>query len=47
VKAYRASVFHHGVSETVVALGLQLQVIGSLEDQGLLQGASLLVLVGH
>ena len=46
-EAYRAFVLHHGVSESVVALCLELQVVGALEDQGLLQVVGLGVLVGH
>ena len=47
MNAYRAFVFHHGVSKAVVALCLQLHVVGSLEDQGLLQVVGLGILVGH
>lgn len=46
-KTYSAGVFHHGVSEAVVSLGLELQVVGGFEDDGLLQVARLLVLVAH
>lgn len=44
---YRAGVLHHCVSEAVVALCLQLQIVGAFEDHSFLEVAHLLVLIAH
>lgn len=44
---YRAGILQHCVSEAVVPLCFQLQVIGALEDGCFLQVTIFLVLVGH
>ena len=44
---HRAAVVDHAVGEAAVALGPDLDLVGALEEQGLLEVASLLVHVGH
>ena len=45
--AHLAAILQHAVCEATVALGADLHLIGSLEQQGLLQVARGLVHVGH
>lgn len=44
---HRAAVVGDAVSKAAVALGPDLDLVGALEEQGLLEVASLLVHVGH
>lgn len=44
---YCAGVLHHCVSEPVVSLCFELQVVGAFEEHSLLQVARLLVLIAH
>ena len=44
---HRATIVGDAVGEAAVALGPDLDLVGALEEQGLLEVASLLVHVGH
>ncbi len=44
---YGAGVLHHRVSEAIVSLGFEFQIIGAFEDHSFLIVAHLLVLVAH
>ena len=44
---YCAGVLQHCVSEPVVSLCFELQVVGTFEEHGLLQVARLIVLIAH
>lgn len=47
VETHCAGVLQHCVSEAVVSLGLEFQIVVALEDHSFLQVAALFVLVAH
>lgn len=47
MKTYCAGVLHHCVSEVVVSLCFELQVVGALQDYSFLIVAHLLILIAH